>query len=117
MAHEHAEGEFAHPAPLSMLFGVFLALLALTALTVFQSQFPLGNLEIWLTLGIATLKAGLVIMFFMHLLWDKPLNIIVIFGSLIFVALFLGFTLMDMNEYKEKFIDATPPPVMTESNM
>jgi cytochrome c oxidase subunit 4 len=40
----------------------------------------------------------------MHLLWDKPLNAIVILGSLIFVALFLGFTLMDAEGYRENLI-------------
>jgi cytochrome c oxidase subunit 4 len=55
-------------------------------------------------LTIATIKAALVILFFMHLLWDKPLNAIVILGSLIFVALFLGFTLMDAEGYRENLI-------------
>ena len=81
--------------PIWMLLAVFVALLFLTVLTVYQSTFDLGNAEIWLSLTIATIKAGLVILFFMHLWWDKPLNAIVILGSLIFVALFLGFTLID----------------------
>lgn len=90
--------------PVWMLLSVFFALLFLTGLTVFQAQFDLGNAEIWMSLTIATIKAGLVIFFFMHLLWDKPLNAIVILGSLIFVALFLGFTLMDAEAYREKLI-------------
>jgi hypothetical protein len=32
---------------------------------------------------------------------DKPFNIIMFLGTLIFVALFLGFTLMDAQGYKE----------------
>ena len=87
-----------------MLLSVFFALLFLTGLTVFQSQFDLGNAEIWLSLTIATIKAALVILFFMHLLWDKPINAIIILGSLIFVALFLGFTLMDAEGYRENLI-------------
>lgn len=90
--------------PIWMLLSVFFALLFLTTLTVFQSQFDLGNAEIWASLTIATIKAALVILFFMHLLWDKPLNAIVILGSLIFVALFLGFTLMDAEGYRENLI-------------
>jgi cytochrome c oxidase subunit IV len=57
-----------------------------------------------LSLTIATVKAGLVIAFFMHLVWDKPLNAIIILGSLIFVALFLGFTMMDADGYRENLI-------------
>ena len=90
--------------PIWMLLAVFVALLVLTVLTVYQSTFDLGNAEIWLSLTIATIKAGLVILFFMHLWWDKPLNAIVILGSLIFVALFLGFTLMDAEGYRENLI-------------
>jgi cytochrome c oxidase subunit 4 len=101
--HGHHAG-FSHPMPIWMLLAVFFALLVLTGLTVYQSQFDLGNAEIWLSLTIATVKAALVILFFMHLLWDKPLNAIVILGSLIFVALFLGFTLMDAEGYRENLI-------------
>lgn len=100
-AHGHHDGEFSHPAPLWMLFAVFFALLLLTVLTVWQSTLPLGDAELWITLFIATVKAGLVILFFMHLLWDKPLNAIFFLSSIIFVALFLGFTLMDAHGYKE----------------
>ncbi len=100
--HGHGDGEFAHPAPLSMLFGVFFALVLLTLLTVYQSTFDLGDLEVWLSLTIATVKAALVILFFMHMLWDKPFNAILFISTLIFVALFLGFTLLDANAYKDK---------------
>ncbi len=90
--------------PIWMLLSVFFALLLLTVATVYQSTFSLGNLEVWMSLAIATVKAGLVIAFFMHLLWDKPLNAIIIFSSLIFVALFLGFTMMDAQGYRENLI-------------
>ena len=90
--------------PIWMLLSVFFALLVLTVATVYQSTFDLGNMEIWLSLTIATIKAGLVIAFFMHLVWDKPLNAIIILGSLIFVALFLGFTMMDAEGYRDNLI-------------
>jgi cytochrome c oxidase subunit 4 len=98
----HHDGEFSHPAPVSMLITVFLVLLGLTFLTVWQSTLDIGAAELWITLLIATVKAGLVIMFFMHLLWDKPLNVILFMSSLIFVALFLGFTLMDAHAYNNQ---------------
>ncbi len=103
--------------PIWMLLTVFVTLLALTVLTVFQSTFNLGNIEVWLSLTIATIKAGLVIAFFMHLLWDKPLNAIIILSSLVFVALFLGFTMMDAQGYRENLImkptlEESQPPAM-----
>ena len=103
--HSHGhEGEFSHPMPIWMLLTVFVTLLVLTVATVYQSSFDLGNVEVWLSLAIATVKAGLVIVFFMHLLWDKPLNIIIILSSRIFVSLFLGFTMMDAQGYRENLI-------------
>lgn len=105
-AHAHADGDFAHPAPLWMLFAVFFALLFLTWLTVWQSTLDLGEMEIYVSLAVATVKAGLVIFIFMHMLWDKLLNAIIFFSSLIFVSLFVGITLMDATSYKDNIIDA-----------
>ncbi|MCY2984404.1 MAG: cytochrome C oxidase subunit IV family protein [Planctomycetota bacterium] len=123
-SHDHGhghDGDFSHPMPIWMLLAVFFALLLLTVATVYQSTFSLGNLEVWMSLAIATVKAGLVIAFFMHLLWDKPLNAIIIFSSLIFVALFLGFTMMDAQGYRENLImnpalleDSQPAAVKVE---
>jgi cytochrome c oxidase subunit 4 len=102
---DHHHGEFSHPASIGMLLTIFVILLLLTALTVYQSTLDLGKAEIIVSLAIATIKAGLVIMFFMHMLWDKLLNGIIFFSSLIFVALFLGFTLMDAESYRASKIN------------
>lgn len=83
-----------------MLVGVFAALIALTVITVVAANFPLGEWEIWVSLGIATVKASLVVMFFMHVWYDKPFNALVFIASLAFVALFLGITLIDSREYQ-----------------
>lgn len=98
--HGHHHG-FAHPSPIWQLLAVFFALLALTIATVYQATLDLGDFEIWASLAIATIKAGLVILFFMHMIHDKPFNIIMFLGTLVFVALFLGFTLMDAHNYKD----------------
>lgn len=102
-AHDHGHGHhgFAHPSPVWQLLAVFVALLMLTVATVFQSTLDLGAWEIWASLAIATVKAALVILFFMHMIHDKPFNIIMFLGTLVFVALFLGFTLMDAHSYKD----------------
>lgn len=70
-------------------------------LTVYQATFDLGNMELVLSLIIATIKASLVILFFMHMLHDKPLNAIIFISSFVFVALFIGFTLMDAHAYRD----------------
>jgi cytochrome c oxidase subunit IV len=103
-AHAHDESGhhgFSHPMPVWQLIAVFLALIVLTVLTVAQASLDLGNVELIASLIIATIKASLVIMFFMHMLHDKPLNAIIFLGAFIFVALFLGFTLMDAGAYRD----------------
>lgn len=86
--------------PAYLLLAVFLALLLLTFVTVAATWIDFGEFNLWLAMGIATLKAALVALYFMHLRYDKPLNAILFVGALVFVALFLGLTLMDTLEYQ-----------------
>ena len=44
---------------------------------------------------IATVKATIVALFFMHLRHDKPVNAIAFTSSLFFLALFIGFCMID----------------------
>ncbi len=87
--------DFAHPISIPLMLSVFGALLALTILTVAQASFDIGSLDIVIVMVIATIKAGLVMAFFMHLAYDKPFNVIVFLSSFAFVALFLIFTMGD----------------------
>jgi cytochrome c oxidase subunit IV len=94
--HGHREGyDFAHPMPVWSLLAVFVALTILTIITVWQASFDLGNLDVAVTMVIATIKATLVMLFFMHLAFDKPFHLIVFLSSFVFVALFVIFTLSD----------------------
>lgn len=99
----HHDGEHhgvGHVVPVSLLVQVLVALLFLTGVTVWSAKFDLGWANIWVAMAIASLKAFLVVAFFMHLKWDKPFNQIVFVGTLVFVALFLIFSLMDSRAYK-----------------
>lgn len=87
--------DFAHPVPLPLLFAVFLALVVLTIITVAQASFELGSYDVLVVMAIATLKAALVALFFMHLAFDKPLNLVIFLGGFIFVGLFVIATLSD----------------------
>ncbi|KAA1261262.1 hypothetical protein LF1_38080 [Rubripirellula obstinata] len=110
--------DFAHPMPVSMLLSVFFALVILTVVTVAQASFDLGSYDVLVVMAIATLKATLVALFFMHLAWDKPFNIAVFVGSFIFVGLFVIFTLGDSDMTSDSFepkIDEVVPMV-AESN-
>ena len=67
------------------------ALLVLTVVTVLASriQFGSGMANVIVALGIATLKASLVALYFMHLRYDRPLNAVIFISSLIFLAIFI----------------------------
>ena len=91
--HGHA---LSHVMPLSVLVSVFLILVLLTVLTVVAAQFSFGAWEVWVSLGIATVKALLVAVYFMHLRYDRPFNSIVFVSAVVFAALFLALTLMDL---------------------
>jgi len=90
-----------HEVPWTKLLAVLIALLALTWLTIAAYWVDLGALNIWIAMGIATIKAALVVLYFMHLRYDRPFNAIVFVGTLAFVALFIGLTLADTREYDE----------------
>ncbi len=108
--HDHG---FAHPQPVPMLLGVFIALVFLTIVTVAQASLSLGSWEVWASLIIASVKAVLVMYFFMHLGWDKPFNALIFLSTIFFLALFLGFTLMDASNYEralEPTLDDVPVP-------
>jgi len=98
--HSHAEHGFAHPVSKRLLYLVFFSLVGLTVLTVWANDLPLGNMDIWVALMIATAKAFLVMAFFMHMWWEKAFNLIVFSTSLLFAALFIGLTLMDTGAYR-----------------
>ena len=114
----HREGyDFAHPMPVWVLLTVFFVLTLLTIITVAQASFDVGNLDIVLVMGIATIKAALVMLFFMHLAYDKPFNVIVFLASFVFVALFVILTINDVRQNAgtlEPVYDE-PPPVVSGS--
>jgi cytochrome c oxidase subunit 4 len=84
-----------HVLPVSTYIAVFVTLLILTVITVAASRVDLGNANLLIALSIATVKALCVSLIFMHLLFDKKFNAIVFASSLIFLAVFIGFTMAD----------------------
>jgi len=95
--------------PVSILLATFGALVMFTIVTVVVAKMlPLGRFEVWVSLGIATVKAVLVMLFFMHMLHDKGFNILVFLSSFLFAALFIGITLSDSEQYQSTIRAADP---------
>ena len=78
------------------LAGIWLALLALTVLTVAITRMDLGAYKILAALTIACVKAGLVIAFFMHMKYEGLLLRWLLFLALVTLAIFIGFTFFDV---------------------
>ena len=100
-----------HLVPVRVLAATLTALFVLTSLTVAVSWIDLGALNLWIALLIAAAKATLVVLYFMHLRYEKPFNAIVLICALLFVVLFCSLTFMDSFGYQsnvEDFRAASP---------
>jgi cytochrome c oxidase subunit 4 len=74
---------------------VFVALIALTGTTVGLAFVDLGAWHGVVGLTIASVKAVLIVLFFMHVLHSSRLTWIVALGGLVWLALLIGLTLAD----------------------
>jgi cytochrome c oxidase subunit 4 len=84
-----------HVVPPRVYFAVFAALIVLTATTTAVSFLDLGPWNTVVALGIAFLKATLVVLFFMHVKYSPRLTQIVIAGGLFWLVILLALTLSD----------------------
>ncbi len=84
-----------HVVPVRVYFAVFGALLALTLLTVLAARQDLGSLNVLVALLIAGIKAGLVVLYFMHARYSPRLIGLVVAAGIFFLAILFGITLSD----------------------
>ncbi len=93
MLHEKSR---AHITPWWVYGGVYGALLVLTWITVAVARIDLGAWNVVVAVGIATVKAALVALFFMHLLYEGRLTWSYLGLTLFAIALLLGLSLLDI---------------------
>ena len=89
--HEHTE----HIVSPGMYLTIILTLLALTGITVFAAFVDLGRFNIVVALVIATVKATLVVLIFMHAKYAPERTKLVIVAGIFWLALLLFMTLSD----------------------
>lgn len=99
-----------HILPLKVYFAVAGALFVLTVITVAVSFYHFGELNIIVALLIAATKGTLVALYFMHLKYDNKLYMTIFVLSLIFLAIFLGFTMLDTS-YRGEIEGVEGPPI------
>jgi cytochrome c oxidase subunit 4 len=91
-----------HVAPIRVLVATGGTLLLLTLVTVGATRLDFGaNINLAIAMTIAVIKATLVILFFMHLKYDRLFHTVIFVSAICAAALFIGFTLMDSSQYQE----------------
>ena len=75
---------------------VLILLLALTGVTVGVSYLDLGKLNVWVALLIASLKASLVLLFFMHLKYESRVIKVSFISTVLVLAVMISFTFWDV---------------------
>lgn len=84
-----------HVIPRKIYLAIVTTLLTLTVLTYWAATINLGPLNVVIALVIATCKATLVVLFFMHARYSPRRTRVVIVSGLFWLALLLGLTLSD----------------------
>ena len=84
-----------HVASVKSYVGIFLALMVLTTITVLVAYVNLGQFNKVVALGIASLKATLVILYFMHVKYSSRLTKLVVVAGFFFLVVLLGLTMAD----------------------
>jgi cytochrome c oxidase subunit IV len=96
--HGHGNGvdHVPHVLPMKIYLATWGTLLVLTVVTVGASYVNLGHTgNLIVALFIATIKASVVALIFMHLKWDSKFHTIIFIFALLFLAIFIVFTMFD----------------------
>jgi len=110
---DHGHG-LAHVAAIKVLVATGGTLLLLTLVTVLSSKIDFGGASINLAIAmvIAVTKATLVVLFFMHLRYDRLFHSVVFCSAILAASLFVGFTMLDSGQYQDTNIwNPTAPPM------
>ena len=115
-ADHHHEDQIGHVVSVKFLTFICAILLFLTAVTVWVSRYDfteinIAEMGIIMALFVATVKATIVGLYFMHLRWDRAFIGFIFVGSILFVVLFIGIALTDTLEYQPSVIKGDTPMV------
>jgi cytochrome c oxidase subunit 4 len=103
-----------HIVPLKIYLGIGTALLILTAVTIWVATIDLGGWNVVVAIAIAAFKATLVALFFMHLKYDNMLFLYIFLIAIIFLAIFIGFTMFDTMR-RGDFYSETDKPINNQA--
>ena len=89
--HDHED----HITPPSVYAVVLVVLFVLTAVTVYSVRIDVGMFNIVIAMVIASIKASIVALYFMHLKYEDKLTWIYAFYPLFLLFLLILFSLVD----------------------
>lgn len=84
-----------HVSSIKVYLSIFLTLMALTAVTIAVAFVNLGELNKVVALGIASFKATLVVLYFMHVKYASRLTKLVVISGFFFLAILMALTMTD----------------------
>lgn len=85
-----------HIIPFELYIKVLSALLVLTVITVAVAQVDFGALNAVIAMGIATVKAALVLLYFMHLKYDDKTYLVIFLTGVFFLVVIFLFCEFDL---------------------
>jgi cytochrome c oxidase subunit 4 len=85
-----------HIVDYSLLIKVWIALVILTGITIWVAGMELGAMSTLTAIVIATVKAILVLMFFMHLKYEPPLFVITSIVTVLTLTVIILMTFSDV---------------------
>jgi cytochrome c oxidase subunit IV len=95
-AHAHSESHpHVHVTPLPVYLAVFGTLMVLTGVTVAVAYVNLGEFNKVVALGIASFKATIVVLYFMHVKHASRLTKLIVVSGFFFLAILISLTMID----------------------
>jgi cytochrome c oxidase subunit 4 len=85
-------------------------LLVLTAVTVIVAYGNLGVMAAPIAVGIAAVKATLVVLYFMHVRYESPLIALCAAAGFIFIVILVGITMGEVSARPRPAPDVLAPP-------
>jgi cytochrome c oxidase subunit 4 len=84
-----------HVTPLPVYLAIFATLMVLTGVTVAVAYVNLGQFNKVVALAIASFKATLVVLYFMHVKYASRMTKLIVVTGLFFLAILLSETMID----------------------
>lgn len=75
---------------------IWVVLLVLTLVTIAVAQVDLGAWNIWVAIGIATIKSSLVVAIFMHMKYEHWFFKVSLLITFVILAIFIGLNFFDV---------------------